>query len=62
MDATYSHTRVFMAPYHNLRYWLDDFYIDGKDVGREEVFNLCHKRLRDVIEHGFGVLRRVSQY
>ena len=46
-----------MTPYRNIRYWLSDFRSGGKVVGREEIFNLCHARLRNVIERAFGVVK-----
>ena len=46
-----------MAPYCNLRYWLSDFRSGGKAVGREKMFNLCHARLRNVIERAFAVVK-----
>ena len=46
-----------MTPYRNVRYWSSDFRSGGKVVGREEIFNLCHERLRNVIEHAFGVVK-----
>ena len=46
-----------MTPYRNVRYWLSDFHSGGKTVGREEIFNLCHARLRNVIERAFGVVK-----
>ena len=46
-----------MTPYRNVRYWLSDFRSGGKAVGRKEIFNLCHARLRNVIERAFGVVK-----
>ena len=46
-----------MAPYRNVRYWLSDFRSGGKAIGREEIFNLCHVRLRNVIEHVFSIVK-----
>ena len=57
MDAAYTHTKGFMTPYRNVRYWLSDFLSGGKVVRREEIFNLCHARLRNVIERAFGVVK-----
>ena len=46
-----------MTPYRNVRYWLSDFRSGGKAVGKEEIFNQCHARLRNVIERAFGVVK-----
>ena len=46
-----------MTPYRNVHYWLSDFRSGGKAVRREEIFNLCHTRLRNVIERAFGVVK-----
>ena len=46
-----------MAPYCNVRYWLSDFRNSGKVVGKKEIFNQCHARLRNVVERTFGVVK-----
>ena len=46
-----------MTPYCNVRYWFSDFRSGGKARGREEIFHLCHARLRNVIECAFGVVK-----
>ena len=46
-----------MTPYRNVCYWLSDFHSDSKVVGKEEIFNSCHARLRNVIERAFGVVK-----
>ena len=58
-----------MTSYHNVCYWLSDFRSGGKAVGRNEIFNLCHAKLRNVIELAFGVvnvrfpiLKRMTPY
>ncbi|KAL6351169.1 hypothetical protein AAG906_031755 [Vitis piasezkii] len=52
-EATHD-SRVLMKlsrnPQHN-------FPIGGKAVGKEEIFNQCHARLRNVIERAFGVVK-----
>ena len=53
----HTHTQGFMAPYHNVHYWLSDFRSGGKVVGKEEIFNQCHARLRNVIERAFNVVK-----
>ncbi|KAH9801971.1 DDE Tnp4 domain-containing protein [Citrus sinensis] len=57
VDAAYSHTRGFMAPYRHVRYWLGDFRSGGRARGREEIFNHARAKLRNVIERAFGVLK-----
>ncbi|KAL6318154.1 hypothetical protein AAG906_035659 [Vitis piasezkii] len=57
VDATYTHTRDLMASYRNVRYWLSDFRSSGKTVGKDEIFNQCHARLINVIEHACGVVK-----
>ncbi|KAJ9702946.1 hypothetical protein PVL29_004619 [Vitis rotundifolia] len=47
----------FMTPYRNMCYWLSDFRSGGKAVEKEEIFNQCHARLRNVIERAFGVVK-----
>ena len=46
-----------MTPYCNVRYYLSDFRSGGKAIGRGEIFNLCHARLRNVIERAFDVVK-----
>ncbi|GAV77454.1 DDE_4 domain-containing protein [Cephalotus follicularis] len=55
-DAAYTNTRGFMAPYHNVRYWLGDF-CRRRAMTKEEKFNHAHAKLRNVIEHAYGVLK-----
>ncbi|KAK2657917.1 hypothetical protein Ddye_010969 [Dipteronia dyeriana] len=53
VDVAYTHTKGFMAPYCHVCYWLKDFRNGGRARGKEEVFNYCHSRLRNVIERAF---------
>ncbi|GJT04002.1 putative harbinger transposase-derived nuclease domain-containing protein [Tanacetum coccineum] len=55
-DAAYRHTRGFMAPYRNVRYWLGDFRRKRAMTSKEK-FNHAHAKLRNVIERAFGVLK-----
>ncbi|GJY16792.1 hypothetical protein Tco_0387214 [Tanacetum coccineum] len=50
------HTRGFMAPYRNVRYWLGDFHRKRAMTSKEK-FNHAHAKLRNVIERAFGVLK-----
>ncbi|XP_076957887.1 uncharacterized protein LOC143633465 [Bidens hawaiensis] len=55
-DAAYAHTRGFMAPYRNVRYWLGDFR-RNRALTEKEKFNHAHAKLRNVIERSYGVLK-----
>ncbi|KAF7115201.1 hypothetical protein RHSIM_Rhsim01G0138000 [Rhododendron simsii] len=57
LPPAYTHTRRFMAPYRNVRYWLADFQNGRRPGNKEERFNLTRARLRNVIERAFGVLK-----
>ena len=46
-----------MAPYRNVLYWLSDFRSSGRVVGKKEILNQYHTRLRNVIERAFGVVK-----
>ncbi|GJT65261.1 hypothetical protein Tco_1016741, partial [Tanacetum coccineum] len=50
------HTRGFMAPYRNARYWLGDFFRKRAMTSKEK-FNHAHAKHRNVIERAFGVLK-----
>ena len=53
----HTHTQGFMAPYCNVRYWLSDFRSGGKVVGKEEIFNQCHAKFKNVIDCAFSVVK-----
>nr|KAJ0213299.1 hypothetical protein LSAT_V11C400194740 [Lactuca sativa] len=55
-DAAYTHTRGFMAPYRNVRYWLGDFH-RRRALTNKEKFNHSHAKLRNVVERAFGLLK-----
>ncbi|KAL7618609.1 hypothetical protein Lser_V15G00329 [Lactuca serriola] len=57
-DAAYTNTRGFMAPYRITRYWLANFRRNGA-LTKEERFNNAHAQLRNIIEHGYGVLKAI---
>ena len=45
-----------MAPYCNVRYWLEDFR-HRRAMNKYEKFNHSHAKLRNVIERSYGVLK-----
>nr|GEV10972.1 putative harbinger transposase-derived nuclease domain-containing protein [Tanacetum cinerariifolium] len=51
-----THTRGFMAPYRNMRYWLGDFRRRRPFNGKEK-FNHSHAKLKNVIERAYGVVK-----
>ncbi|GKF79187.1 putative harbinger transposase-derived nuclease domain-containing protein, partial [Tanacetum coccineum] len=55
-DAAYAHTRGFMEPYRNVRYWLGDFR-RRRPLNGKENFNHSHAKIRNVIECAYGVLK-----
>ncbi|GKB56968.1 Myb/SANT-like domain, harbinger transposase-derived nuclease domain protein [Tanacetum coccineum] len=55
-DAANKHTRGFMAPYRNVRYWFGDFR-RSRAMNSKEKFIHAHVKLRNVIERAFGVLK-----
>ncbi|GJR18543.1 putative harbinger transposase-derived nuclease domain-containing protein [Tanacetum coccineum] len=55
-DAAYAHTRGFMAPYRNVRYWLGDFE-RRRPLNGKEKFNHSHAKLRNMIKRAYGVLK-----
>ena len=46
-----------MILYYNVCYWLSDFHRGGRIVGKDETFNQCHVRLRNVVERAFDVVK-----
>lgn len=58
-DARYHTMDYLLCPYRDVRYHLKEQAAAGKKpVNKEELFNLCHSSLRNVIEIFFGVTKR----
>jgi len=58
-DAGYSNTPLTMTPYRGVRYHLkEQARADLKPQTKEELYNLRHASLRNVIERQFGILKR----
>ena len=55
MDAGYSNTKGYLAPYKGERYHIPDFRGRSLPQGIEEIFNHAHSSLRNVIERTIGV-------
>lgn len=58
MDCGFANRRQFLAPFRGVRYHLQDFTGEGRDPEKEEeLFNLRHATLRNVVERIFGVFK-----
>ena len=58
-DAIYGQTEQFLVPYRSVRYHLREWADSGQEpANAQELFNLHHARLRNVIERTFAVLKR----
>lgn len=61
-DAGYGNSEFVMAPYRGVRYHLKEVrQADQRPQNAQELFNLRHSSLRNVIERIFGVLKRQWQ-
>jgi hypothetical protein len=58
-DAGYSNTPLTLVPYRGVRYHLrEQALANMKPKTKEELFNLRHSSLRNVVERVFGVFKR----
>jgi len=58
-DAGYALSRYVLTPYRGVRYHLREWSGDAaRPMNKEELFNLRHSSLRNVIERTFGVLKK----
>lgn len=58
MDCGFPNRRQFLAPFRGVRYHLQDFAGHGNDPQNgNELFNLRHASLRNVIERIFGIFK-----
>ncbi|XP_021808759.1 protein ALP1-like isoform X1 [Prunus avium] len=58
VDCGFPNRRQFLAPFRGVRYHLQDFAGHGNDPQNEnELFNLRHASLRNVIERIFGIFK-----
>jgi len=59
VDAGYGIRAGFLPPYRGVRYHLKEQYqSQQKPENKEELFNLRHAQLRNIIERIFGILKR----
>lgn len=57
-DAGYTNTAMSMTPYRGVRYHLrEQLKSSRKPESKEELFNLRHAVLRNVVERSFGILK-----
>ncbi|KAH0992344.1 hypothetical protein GBA52_003827 [Prunus armeniaca] len=58
VDCGFPNQRQFLAPFHGVRYRLQEFAGQGRDLPNEvKLFNLRHASLRNVIERIFGIFK-----
>eukprot|EP00268_Persea_americana_P061746 TRINITY_DN7834_c1_g1_i3.p1 TRINITY_DN7834_c1_g1~~TRINITY_DN7834_c1_g1_i3.p1 ORF type:complete len:206 (-),score=18.04 TRINITY_DN7834_c1_g1_i3:371-988(-) len=56
VDAGYAHKRGFIGPYRGTRYHLKEYGPQALALRTwTELFNLCHLKLRNVVERTFGL-------
>jgi len=61
-DAGYSNTDITLVPYRGVRYHLREVAAAGmKPQNAEELFNLRHSSLRNVVERTFGIFKERFQ-
>ena len=57
-DCGFANRRNFLAPFRSTRYHLQEFMGEGRDPSNHnELLNLCHASLRNVIERIFGIFK-----
>ena len=57
MDAGYSNSEGFLAPYRGQRYHLNEWREGRQPANAHEYFNMKHSAARNVIERCFGQLK-----
>ena len=57
MDAGYSNSEGFLAPYRGQRYHLNEWREGRQPANAHEYFNMKHSAARNVIERCFGLLK-----
>ncbi|KAL4318350.1 hypothetical protein GQ457_18G015290 [Hibiscus cannabinus] len=58
VDAGYPNIPGFLAPFRGQRYHSRDFIGRHQPKGKEELFNMRHSSVRNVIERSIGVLKK----
>ncbi|KAG4991332.1 hypothetical protein JHK87_024789 [Glycine soja] len=57
VDAGYTKSPGFLAPYRGTRYHLNE-WIGNTPQSYKELFNFCHASAQNAIERSFGILRK----
>ncbi|EJD45179.1 transposase [Auricularia subglabra TFB-10046 SS5] len=58
-DAGFPSCDELLVPYRGVRYHLREWQASGATpMTHEELFNLCHARLRNIIERIFGIMKK----
>ena len=58
MDAGYANGPGFLAPYRGTRYHLNEWTGNNRPKNYKELFNLRNSIARNVVERGFGLLKK----
>ncbi|XP_021813922.1 protein ALP1-like [Prunus avium] len=58
VDAGYTNGPGFLAPYRGTRYHLSEWSGNNQPENYKELFNLRHSIARNVVERGFGLLKK----
>ncbi|KAH0996595.1 hypothetical protein GBA52_020459 [Prunus armeniaca] len=58
VDAGYTNGPGFLAPYRGTKYHLSEWNGNNRPENYKELFNLRHSIARNVVERGFGLLKK----
>jgi hypothetical protein len=62
-DAGYGFKRYCLTPFRGVRYHLKEWARgNSKPLNKEELFNMHHAYLRNIIERAFGIIKKKIPY